>query len=65
MVVIAHLSRRAAPRAPVASVWSIAAHGMVEKYCSVARASRHRDTRTTSNGGMFLFDPVQWARLPE
>jgi len=31
MVMIANLSLRAKPRAPVASAWSIAAHGMVEK----------------------------------
>ncbi len=65
MVVTAHLSRRAKPRAPVASAWSIAAHGILEKYCLVARASRHHDTTTTSKGGMFLFVSVQWARLPE
>ena len=31
MVVVANLSLRARPRAPEASAWSIAAHGMVEK----------------------------------
>jgi hypothetical protein len=31
MVVIANLSLRARPRAPAASAWSIADHGMVEK----------------------------------
>jgi len=65
MVVIANLSLRARPRAPVALAWSIADHGMVEKYCSEAQVSRHCNTRTTSNGGMFLFVSVQWACLHE
>jgi len=65
MVVIANLSLRARPRAPVASAWSIADHSMVEKYCSEARVSWHCDTRTTSNGRMFLFVSVQWACLHE
>ena len=63
MVVIAYLSLRARPGAPVASTWSIADHGMVEKYCSEARYSWHHDTRTTSNGSLFV--SLQWARLHE
>ena len=65
MVVIANLSLKTRPRAPMASAWSIADHGIMEKYCSEARVSQHHDTRTTSNGGMFLFVSEQWVRLHE
>jgi hypothetical protein len=43
----------------------IAAHGIVEKYRSVAMASWHRDTRYTSKCGMFLLVLLQWALMLE
>ena len=55
---------RAKPCRPVALLCSIAAHGISAKYRSVSLASLHRETRTISKGGMFLFASVQWARVP-
>jgi hypothetical protein len=43
----------------------MAVRGIVEKYCAVAMESWHHNTRTTSKGGMFLLELLQWARLPE
>jgi hypothetical protein len=54
---------RAKPCRPVALAGVIAAHGISAKYRSVSLASLHRATRTISNGGMFLFASVQWARV--
>jgi hypothetical protein len=63
MVVMSNLSQSARPRFPDASACVIAIHGISEKYCFVALASRHRVTRTTSKGGMFLVALSQWACL--
>ncbi len=63
IVVTENLSRRAFPSPINAATCFIATHGKSAKYWSVAAALRHRDTRTTSNGGMFLFVGVQWAHL--
>ena len=65
MVMIPNRSRSASPRFPAASACVIAAHGILEKYCSVALASLQRDTRTISKCGMFLFALSQWALMLE
>ena len=65
MVVIPNLSRGASPRFPAVSACIIAANGIAEKYCSVAMASWHWDTRTTSKCGMFLLALSQWALMLE
>jgi hypothetical protein len=62
-VVTANLSRRDFPNPPDAAVCVIAIHSMAAKYRSVAAALRHCDTRTTSNGGMFLLVGGQCAHL--
>ena len=49
-VVIPNNPARCSPRAPKASMWGMAVHGIVENRRSVAPFVRHRDTRTTSNG---------------
>ena len=58
-----YFSMRAKPCRPVALSCIIAAHGISTKCRSVSLASLHRETRTISNGGMFLFASVQWARV--
>jgi hypothetical protein len=63
IVVTANLSQRACPSTPEAAACVIAIHGMVEKYQLVAAATQPHDTRTTSDGGMFLFVVVQWNYL--
>jgi hypothetical protein len=63
IVVTVNLSWRAFPGPPDAAACVIAGQGMAAKYWSVAAALRHHDTRTTSNGGMFLLVGVQWACL--
>jgi hypothetical protein len=49
MVVTPKAAIRSFPRLPTESTCGIAVHGIVEKSCSVSRAVRHRETRTSSS----------------